>query len=197
MIVRTYGRRKIGRTLSETSLDDDVLAMEEEEDDDPFTFRETTTTTTTSTSYSLSFSQFQESPQEIGNFTFSSQDSTRWVNSDSENNNNNNNDSRNSGLQLLKTKKKGCGRREKVRRLSDGRREREREKEEVSLSMPKTTSLMETQEYGEMMECMDEVDFALDGLRRGQGVRVRRASLLSLLNLSASSHQRRLLKSQG
>ncbi|XP_021740544.1 uncharacterized protein LOC110706874 isoform X2 [Chenopodium quinoa] len=185
MIVRTYGRRKIGRSLSDLSFDDDVsMDEEEEEKDDPFTFRETTTTTSTS------YSQFQESPQEIGSFTFSSQDSTRWVNSESENS------SSVASLQLLAP---GKGRREKARKLNDGRRDMGKEKavSRRNTMITTTTTLMETQEYGEMMECVDEVDFALDGLRRRQGVRVRRASLLSLLNVCRSTHQRRLLKAQG
>lgn len=182
MIVRTYGRRKMG-------LNDDVLMREEEEeeDDDPFAFRDTTTTTTTtSTSYSQ---QFQESPQEIESFTFSSQDSTRWVNSAIQSKSNPS-PSPTPSLQLLK------GRREKARRLNDGRREKDVSRRPT---MTMTTTLMETQEYGEMMECVDEVNFALDGLRRGQGVgiRVRRASLLSLLNVCGSPQQRRLLKAQG
>uniref|UniRef100_A0A7N2N1V4 Wings apart-like protein C-terminal domain-containing protein n=1 Tax=Quercus lobata TaxID=97700 RepID=A0A7N2N1V4_QUELO len=40
---------------------------------------------------------------------------------------------------------------------------------------------MEAQEFGEMiMEHVDEVNFALDGLRKPQPVRIRRASLLSI-----------------
>uniref|UniRef100_A0A803LLD8 Wings apart-like protein C-terminal domain-containing protein n=1 Tax=Chenopodium quinoa TaxID=63459 RepID=A0A803LLD8_CHEQI len=101
-------------------------------------------------------------------------------------------------LQLLAP---GKGRREKARKLNDGRREIKKEKavsRRNTVTMTATTAtLMETQEYGEMMECVDEVDFALDGLRRGQGVRVRRASLLSLLNVCGSPHHRRLLKAQG
>ncbi|KAL2932010.1 Protein wings apart-like [Bienertia sinuspersici] len=155
MMVRTYGRRKIGRSLSDTSID---FEEEEEDDDDPFTFRESTTTNSTSTSYS----QYHESPQEIGKFTFSSQDSTRFVNSQSEDSNNN------LSLQLLAPAER---RREKVRRLNDEGREKEKEKEVVT----PTATLMETQEYGEMMECVDEVEFALDGLRGRKGVRVRRA----------------------
>ncbi|KAK9092454.1 hypothetical protein Syun_027365 [Stephania yunnanensis] len=56
---------------------------------------------------------------------------------------------------------------------------------------------MEAQEFGEMMEHVDEVNFALDGLGKGQPARIRRASLLSLLSISATSAQRRLLRSQG
>ncbi|URE01449.1 hypothetical protein MUK42_19974 [Musa troglodytarum] len=60
-----------------------------------------------------------------------------------------------------------------------------------------TSTLMEAQEFGEMMEHVDEVNFALDGLRRGQPVRVRRASLLSLLSACSTAQQRRLLRVQG
>ncbi|KAK6154710.1 hypothetical protein DH2020_008958 [Rehmannia glutinosa] len=60
-----------------------------------------------------------------------------------------------------------------------------------------TTTLMETQEFGEMMEHEDEVNFALDGLKKGQPVRIRRASLLSLLSVCGTVQQRRLLKVHG
>ncbi|THU67156.1 hypothetical protein C4D60_Mb05t21680 [Musa balbisiana] len=60
-----------------------------------------------------------------------------------------------------------------------------------------TSTLMEAQEFGEMMEHVDEVNFALDGLRRGQPVRVRRASLLSLLSACSTAQQRRILRVQG
>ncbi|XP_076885427.1 wings apart-like protein 2 isoform X1 [Bidens hawaiensis] len=60
-----------------------------------------------------------------------------------------------------------------------------------------TATLMETQEFGEMMEHADEVEFALDGLRRGQPVRIRRASLLSLLMVCGTLQQRRLLRTHG
>ncbi|PRQ28891.1 putative wing apart-like protein [Rosa chinensis] len=60
-----------------------------------------------------------------------------------------------------------------------------------------TATLMEAQEFGEMMEHVDEVNFALDGLRNGQPVRIRRASLLSLLGICGTPQQRRLLRTQG
>lgn len=60
-----------------------------------------------------------------------------------------------------------------------------------------TTTLMETQEYGEMMEHVDEVNFALDGLKKGQQVKIRRASLLSLLSICGTAQQRRLLRAHG
>ncbi|KAK6149873.1 hypothetical protein DH2020_017398 [Rehmannia glutinosa] len=60
-----------------------------------------------------------------------------------------------------------------------------------------TTTLMETQEFGEMMEHVDEVNFALDGLKKGQQVRIQRASLLSLLSICGTAQQRRLLRIHG
>ncbi|TKY59297.1 Wings apart protein-like [Spatholobus suberectus] len=63
--------------------------------------------------------------------------------------------------------------------------------------IPATSTLMEAQEFGEMMEHVDEVNFALDGLRKGQPLRIRRASLRSLLTICATTHQRRLLRTQG
>lgn len=81
-----------------------------------------------------------------------------------------------------------------------GRQEskRVRRSERNGISIPATTStLMEAQEFGEMMEHVDEVNFALDGLRKGQPVRIRRASLVSLLSICATTQQRRLLRSQG
>uniref|UniRef100_A0A804RMT5 NADP-dependent oxidoreductase domain-containing protein n=1 Tax=Zea mays TaxID=4577 RepID=A0A804RMT5_MAIZE len=56
---------------------------------------------------------------------------------------------------------------------------------------------MEAEEYGEMMESVDEVTFALDGLRPAAQKRTRRASLLALLGICASAERRRVLRSQG
>ncbi|XP_075513733.1 wings apart-like protein 2 isoform X1 [Primulina tabacum] len=70
-------------------------------------------------------------------------------------------------------------------------------KELVSGDVGLTSTLMETQEFGEMMEHMDEVNFALDGLMKGQQVTVRRASLLSLLSVCGAAQQRRLLRVHG
>ncbi|GFZ03079.1 WAPL (Wings apart-like protein regulation of heterochromatin) protein [Actinidia rufa] len=75
--------------------------------------------------------------------------------------------------------------------------EKARSKGEKSVSVLGTATLMETQEFGEMMEHVDEVNFALDGLRRGQQARIRRASLLSLLSICGTAHQRRLLRTHG
>ncbi|KAJ3690218.1 hypothetical protein LUZ61_019382 [Rhynchospora tenuis] len=60
-----------------------------------------------------------------------------------------------------------------------------------------TASLMEAQEFGEMMELRDDVDFAIQGLRPGKTVRIRRASLHSLLNVCGTPHQRQLLRAHG
>ncbi|KAL1365120.1 hypothetical protein HN51_013212 [Arachis hypogaea] len=65
------------------------------------------------------------------------------------------------------------------------------------VAIPTTSTLMEAQEFGEMMEHVDEVNFALDGLRKGQPLRIRRASLVSLLGICGTTQQRRLLRSQG
>ncbi|PAN46663.1 hypothetical protein PAHAL_9G205800 [Panicum hallii] len=60
-----------------------------------------------------------------------------------------------------------------------------------------TATLMEAEEYGEMMESVDEVTFALDGLRPAAQRRTRRASLLALLGICASAERRRVLRVQG
>ncbi|XP_044971345.1 wings apart-like protein 2 isoform X1 [Hordeum vulgare subsp. vulgare] len=62
---------------------------------------------------------------------------------------------------------------------------------------PATATLMEAEEYGEMMESVDEVNFALDGLRPTAPRRVRRASLLALLGICTSAARRRVLRAQG
>ncbi|KAL8112997.1 hypothetical protein AgCh_020350 [Apium graveolens] len=72
------------------------------------------------------------------------------------------------------------------------------EKKEVYVPVvEQTKTLMETQEFGEMMEHEDEVYFALDGLRKGQQPRIRRASLLSLLAICKTAQQRRHLRTNG
>lgn len=70
--------------------------------------------------------------------------------------------------------------------------------EEVGLEdLVVTSTLMEAQEFGEMMEHVDEVNFALDGLKKGQQVKIRRGSLLSLLSICGTAQQRRLLRVHG
>ncbi|WJX46174.1 hypothetical protein P8452_32999 [Trifolium repens] len=118
----------------------------------------------------------QEQDPLFGNFAFSSQDSSsQWSFFDSD---------PNSIDDLC-----GAGRRESKRVKSDSGKN--------GFSYPATSTLMEAQEFGEMMEHVDEVNFALDGLRKGQPVRIRRASLVSLLSICATTQQRRLLRSQG
>ncbi|KAJ6822724.1 uncharacterized protein M6B38_387685 [Iris pallida] len=78
----------------------------------------------------------------------------------------------------------------KIRRARDG--------EAAPAPAPAATAtLMEAQEFGEMMEHVDEANFALDGLRRGQPARIRRASLLSLLAICGAPQRRRLLRARG
>ncbi|KAL6538637.1 hypothetical protein OROGR_012625 [Orobanche gracilis] len=60
-----------------------------------------------------------------------------------------------------------------------------------------TATLMETEESGEMMKHEDEVNFALDGLKMGHPLSIRRASLLSLLSICGTVQQRRHLKIHG
>uniref|UniRef100_A0A7N0TK63 Wings apart-like protein C-terminal domain-containing protein n=1 Tax=Kalanchoe fedtschenkoi TaxID=63787 RepID=A0A7N0TK63_KALFE len=176
MIVRKYGRRNrgIARTCSDAAGGgfDDVV------DDDVFVD-------------SLS----QDSAIEVysGN-QFSSQDSSYLWSLDSEL------CGSNSELALGQSSQwdweNGDARKSKKARY--GKRENgDGDKEARIVMFPSTATLMETQEGGEMMEHEDEVYFALDGLRRGQPVRIRRASLLSLLTISATAQQRRLLRIQG
>ncbi|VVA93907.1 unnamed protein product [Arabis nemorensis] len=60
-----------------------------------------------------------------------------------------------------------------------------------------TSTLMEAQEFGELMENEDEINFALDGLKKGHQIKIRRAALSSLLSICASQYQRRSLRAQG
>jgi hypothetical protein len=59
---------------------------------------------------------------------------------------------------------------------------------------PATSTLLEAQESGEMMEHMDEANFALDGLRPEQPLQIQCASLQSLLSLCGSIQCRRILR---
>ncbi|KAI9197577.1 hypothetical protein LWI28_000928 [Acer negundo] len=183
-MVRTYGRRNRGslaRTYSDTTLtaEEDDVDLEE----DP---------------YRDSFSSIsQDTPQDLYNFPFSSsQESSppRWSSQD----NNNSQRSNNSVpvLPLTTTTKRthftdsenGVVRRPKKQRKQQGF---------PGPSIPVTSTLMEAQEFGEMMEHVDEVNFAIDGLKRGSQVRIRRASLLSLLSICGTAQQRRLLRTHG
>ncbi|XP_057797430.1 wings apart-like protein 2 [Salvia miltiorrhiza] len=60
-----------------------------------------------------------------------------------------------------------------------------------------TSTSMETGEFGETTEHIDEVNSALDGLKKGQAVKVRRESLLSLLSICGTLQQRQLLWAHG
>ncbi|KAI4299360.1 hypothetical protein L6164_032827 [Bauhinia variegata] len=173
MIVRTYGRRKptISRTYSDTLNEDDVVH------DEDFSFRDTLS---------------QESSQDpFCGFALSSQDSSSyWPSFDSDPYNSNSIlpttvpfDDLCNGVPR-KSKKARAGKKAELPRS-------------CAFSIPATSTLMEAQEFGEMMEHVDEVNFALDGLRKGQPIRIRRASLLSLLSICGTSHQRRLLRTQG
>ncbi|KAM7263079.1 hypothetical protein ACFE04_000762 [Oxalis oulophora] len=88
-------------------------------------------------------------------------------------------------------------------RLINNNKKKKKEEEEEEgfgyrpLMIPATSTLMETQEFGEMMEHVDEVNFAMDGLKEGQPVRIRRASLLSLLSICGTTQRRRVLRSHG
>ncbi|ESW31298.1 hypothetical protein PHAVU_002G226800 [Phaseolus vulgaris] len=115
----------------------------------------------------------QETGDPLCAFAFSSQDSSsqHWPLFDSENDD-------------------LCAERKSKRaRRAAGKRE--------AAGIPATSTLMEAQEFGEMMEHVDEVNFALDGLRKGQPPRIRRSSLVSLLTICSTTHQRRLLRTQG
>lgn len=173
MIVRTYGRRNrgISRSYSD-SMDDAVM--------DPY--RD-----------SLSSQEAAAGGQDF--YAFSSQDSTAHDLSYYDS------DPFGQPLAVEDCLRDGYGgggggvsRKSKKARNGEGKRG----KGYVEYSVLRATStLMETQEFGEMMEHVDEVNFALDGLRKGQPVRIRRASLLSLLGICGTAQQRRLLRTQG
>ncbi|KAL9263412.1 Wings apart-like protein [Drosera capensis] len=167
MMVRTYGRRNRGLSRTYSQFSDEI-------GDD-------------SISGSFSLSQDLQDHQdheinahEIYNFTFSSQDSARWtLESDPATSNS-------SSLYFLAPD----GFERKAKRMKCGRKRE-------SVTAAATTTLMEAQEFGEMRENMDEMNFALDGLRKGQPVRVRQASLLSLLSICGTASQRRMIRAQG
>ncbi|XP_022723243.1 uncharacterized protein LOC111280291 isoform X3 [Durio zibethinus] len=175
MIVRTYGRRNRGltRTFSD-SLNDDVsdsppLSQETVPSEDIYSFPFTTQES----------SSFWPSSQEIDDGDYKNHITsvkTTQSNFDFD-------DSRN-----------GVVRRSKKQKQTQS-------KKEVGYSsmpwIPPNSTLMEAQEFGEMMEHLDEVNFALDGLKKGQPVRIRRASLLSLLSICGTAQQRRLLRTHG
>ncbi|KAH9796881.1 Wings apart-like protein 1 [Citrus sinensis] len=168
MIVRTYGRRNRGLTRTYS----DSFNTDDDVSDDPF---------------GDSFSLSQDTPQDLYSFPFpSSQDqesSSFW--SSQENNSvptlappprpNFSNSESGVVCKSKKQKKEGY----------------------FGQLIPPTSTLMEAQEFGEMMEHVDEVNFAIDGLKKGSQVRIRRASLLSLLSICGTAQQRRLLRTEG
>ncbi|KAB2078079.1 hypothetical protein ES319_A06G137100v1 [Gossypium barbadense] len=177
MIVRTYGRRNRGltRTFSD-SLDDDVsdsppLSQETLPSQDIYDFPFTTT-------------------QESSSLWPSSQE---FIDDDYKNQ-----------IKAPVKPTQRCFEFEDPRngdvRRSKKQKQNQSKNEVGYSSMPwisPTSSLMEAQEFGEMMEHVDEVNFALDGLKKGQPVRIRRASILSLLSICATAQQRRLLRTHG
>lgn len=188
MIVRTYGRRNRGipRPYSD-GLNDAV----NDENDDPF--RD-----------SLSQEGSHSQDQLYSSLPFSSQDSSsHWNGASAFDFDPYGLDSSSQGP--LSAKKASSfdedsapnGVVRKPKRARIGRRELEVVARAPAPSIAATSTLMEAQEFGEMMEHVDEVNFALDGLRRNQPVRIRRASLLSLLSICGTAHQRRLLRTQG
>ncbi|GFP97390.1 hypothetical protein PHJA_001883100 [Phtheirospermum japonicum] len=94
-----------------------------------------------------------------------------------------------------KSKKKDRGEIGVLQKKKKKKKMKSKESEQSYVEL--TATLMETQESGEMMEHEDEVNFALDGLKGGQPVRIRRASLLSLLSICGTVQQRRHLKIHG
>uniref|UniRef100_A0A9I9CF45 Wings apart-like protein C-terminal domain-containing protein n=1 Tax=Cucumis melo TaxID=3656 RepID=A0A9I9CF45_CUCME len=157
MIVRTYGRRNRGlsRTFSDSSAD----AIHD----------------------SFTDSLSQESSQDpLFGIAFSSQDSsTRWSTFDSEpygTNSSQGSFSANPIRSSFDDSLNGGHKKSKKIKIE------KKELEVLRCSQPaisSTSTLMEAQEFGEMMEHVDEVNFALDGLRNGQQVRIRRAILRS------------------
>lgn len=63
-------------------------------------------------------------------------------------------------------------------------------------SLLRAATLMEAQESGELMEMMDEVGFAVEGLRQ-PSLCVQRASALSLATVCSHADRRALLRSRG
>ncbi|XP_038689899.1 wings apart-like protein 1 isoform X2 [Tripterygium wilfordii] len=168
MIVRTYGRRNRGGVPRTCS--DSV-------EDDAGVFD------------SLS----QETSQGFCSFNFSSQESSSIWSSSFDHDLYGNCSSQRSSSQFEDPSLNGPVR--KAKRAKNGKREKV--KALTSWVPSNSTTLMEAQEFGEMMEHVDEVNFALDGLKKHQPVRIRRASLLSLLSICGTAHQRTLLRTQG
>lgn len=178
MIVRTYGRRTSSNSNSNSRSSNSLTFDDVDGFDD-----------------SLS----QDSPQELDNsngdifsFAFPSQESIKnpWSFDSDPYNFDSSQDSRKLAVLPPRSKKPKTEANEK-------RKDKGKKAKKPLMMLTETTTLMETQEFGEMMEHDDEVNFALDGLRRGQPVRIRRASLLSLLMVCGTIQQRRLLRTHG
>ncbi|KAL9355517.1 hypothetical protein Peur_053487 [Populus x canadensis] len=141
--------------------------------------------------HNYTFSESQESPSNqdffSSNFPFSSQESTSYSLDPDPYSFDENPIS--SGVVPRKSKKARHSK-SKSERPNSG-------KNGNSNVLTSSTTLMEAQEFGEMMEHVDEVNFSLDGLKKGQPLRIKRASLLSLLRVCGTQQQRRLLRTQG
>nr|XP_043622175.1 LOW QUALITY PROTEIN: wings apart-like protein 1 [Erigeron canadensis] len=175
MIVRTYGRRSSSSNNSRSSNSNNSLNFEDNNNNN------------NNIDIDL-FNDSEESPTgDIFNFSFLSQDSIK---------NNNFDDSFHDSSDPYSFDDDSSSSRKFTVLPPRSKKPRKDILKKVKL-VTETSTLMETQEFGEMMEHVDEVDFALDGLRRGQPVRIRRASLLSLLMVSGSLQQRRLLRTHG
>ncbi|XP_058196758.1 wings apart-like protein 2 [Rhododendron vialii] len=181
MIVRTYGRRNRGKGGGGDDDDDFSDGF-----DEPI----------------LS----QENPQDVYSFAFSSQDSSHWSLNSEPYASNSSQEARE--LSIIPPRRhgggygegeEGCFRKSKKARVNGNHKGFDLLPKRVkSGAVAGTATLMETQECGEMMEHVDEVNFALDGLRKGgQQIRVRRASLLSLLSICGTAPRRRLLRTHG
>ncbi|KAI8525487.1 hypothetical protein RHMOL_Rhmol13G0233800 [Rhododendron molle] len=184
MIVRTYGRRNRGKGGGG------------DDDDDVF-----------SDGFDESILS-QENPQDVYSFAFSSQDSSHWSLNSEPYASNSSQEARE--LSIIPPRRhgngggygegeEGCFRKSKKARVNGNHKGFDLLPKRVkSGAVAGTATLMETQECGEMMEHVDEVNFALDGLRKGgQQIRVRRASLLSLLSICGTASRRRLLRTHG
>lgn len=168
MIVRTYGRRNRGLTRTYS----DSFNTDDDVSDDPF---------------GDSFSLSQDTPQDLYSFPFpSSQDqesSSFWSSQE------------NKSVPTLAPPP-----RPNFSNSESGvvcKSKKQKKEGYFGQLIPPTSTLMEAQEFGEMMEHVDEVNFAIDGLKKGSQVRIRRASLLSLLSICGTAQQRRLLRTEG
>ncbi|EEF43242.1 conserved hypothetical protein [Ricinus communis] len=180
MIVRTYGRRNrsLTRTYSDSIEEDDAVP---------------------DNSFRDSFSLSQGNPsQDLYSLPFSSQESSSlWPSLNHDPYNINNSSQENDFANGAIPRKSKKPRNRKLEKPNSKNNKNHNNTSNSRSLVPVTSTLMEAQEFGEMMEHVDEVNFALDGLKKGQPVRIRRASLLSLLSICGTVQQRRLLRAQG